>query len=202
MPTGRSRSRRTDAGARRRAEAPRRARAAGARAVPVRPAKRPYPKTVLRRTELERLIDLVDRAWAGYAWHGPSVLEALSGVTAADAEARPVANAHTIGELVLHMARWKRAVATRLGGRPDVPTDAENFPPFRARDWRRALAELRHAHAAVRAAIARLEPERFEVPAVPGGTAGFLQAHGIVHHDLWHAGQILVLRRALESRGR
>lgn len=184
---------------------PARGTARGARArvtSPARPVKRPYPKRALRRTELERLVDLVDRAWAGYTWHGPSVLEALDGVTAAEAEARPVARSHTIGELVLHMARWKRAVATRLGGRPDSPTDAENFPEFRARDWRRALAELRRAHGAVRDAIARLTPERFEEPAVPGGTACFLQAHGIVHHDLWHAGQILVLRRALVSRGR
>lgn len=157
---------------------------------------------MLRRTELERLVDLVDRAWAGHAWHGPGVLEALEGVTAADAAARPVAKSHTIGELVLHMARWKRAVATRLGGRPDSPSDAENFPAFRSRDWRRALAELRRAHAAVRAAITRLPEARLEEPAVPGGTACFLQAHGIVHHDLWHAGQILTLRRALESRGR
>lgn len=148
------------------------------------------------------MVDLVDRAWAGYAWHGPSVLEALEGVTAADAEARPVPGAHTIGELVLHMARWKRAVAARLGGRPDAPSDAENFPEFRARDWKRALGELRRAHAAVRVAIARLAPERLEEPAVSGGTACFLQAHGIVHHDLWHAGQILVLRRALAARAR
>ena len=130
------------------------------------------------------------------------MLEALEGITAADAAARPVARAHTIGELVLHMARWKRAVASRLGGRPDVPSDAENFPDFRARDWKKAVTELRRAHAALRAAIARLGPERLEEPAVPGGTACFLQAHGIVHHDLWHAGQILVLKRALASRGR
>jgi uncharacterized damage-inducible protein DinB len=188
MPTARSRSRPTDARVR--------------RASPARPARRPYPKRALRRTELERLIDLVDRAWAGYAWHGSSVLEALDGVTAADAAARPIERSHTIGELVLHMARWKRAVATRLGGQPDAPGEAENFPEFRAREWRSALAGLRRAHEAVRAAISRLAPERLEEPAVPGGTACFLQAHGIVHHDLWHAGQILVLRRALESRGR
>lgn len=174
-------------------------------------ARSPSPRTRRKRrvrsrptarTEIARLLDLLDRAWEGPSWHGPSVRESLAGVSAAAAAARPVATAHTIGELVLHMATWKRAVARRLGGRPYVPPDAENFPPFAARDWRRAVATLRREHGRLRVALARLSPPALAKPAVPGSSFAYLQAHGAIHHDLWHAGQIVVLRRALERSAR
>jgi uncharacterized damage-inducible protein DinB len=168
------------------------ARAAGA-------ARRSPAAPPAANAELTRLLDLLDRAWEGPSWHGASVREALDGVTAAAAAARPIAAAHTIGELVLHMAAWKRAVARRLGGTPYSPSDAENFPAFRAGDWTRARAALRREHAALRAAVKRVTPERLPAPAAPGSSLVYLQAHGIIHHDLWHAGQILVLRRAIES---
>jgi uncharacterized damage-inducible protein DinB len=145
------------------------------------------------------MLELLDRAWKGPSWHGPSVREALEGVTAAQAAARPIPQAHTIGELVFHMATWKRAVAKRLRGMPYAPDAAENFPPFSEADWERALEALATEHRALRAAVARLTPARWTQPAVKGGSHSYLQAHGMVHHDLWHAGQIMVLRRALEG---
>ena len=145
------------------------------------------------------MVELLDRAWKGPAWHGPAVLEALEGVTAAQAAARPIAHAHSIGELVLHMATWKRAVASRLRGVAYAPDAAENFPEFREADWERAQEKLATEHRALRAAVSRLTPARLTQPAVEGGSFCYLQAHGMVHHDLWHAGQIMVLRRALEG---
>ncbi|MEO5617860.1 MAG: DinB family protein, partial [Candidatus Eisenbacteria bacterium] len=130
-----------------------------------RPAKVSLPAAASRRiraprtagdTEIGRLIILLERAWEGPSWHGPSVLEAVAGVSAAEAAARPIGASHSIGELVLHMATWKRAVTHRLGGRPYAPGDAENFPPFRAGDWTRARTTLRREHAALRAAFRRL----------------------------------------------
>lgn len=160
--------------------------------------KGPRPAVRGPETEIARLVDLLDRSWSGPAWHGPSVLESLAGVTAVEAERRPIAASHSIGELVLHMATWKRAVAMRLSGRPYSPSEAENFPPFSARSWRAAQAALRREHARLRRAFVKLRPARLAQPAVPGGSPVYLQAHGAVQHDLWHAGQILVLRRALE----
>ncbi|HTO89568.1 MAG TPA: DinB family protein [Candidatus Sulfotelmatobacter sp.] len=176
--------------------------AARASARKPRPAIRRDRRPAPPRTEVRRLLDLFDRAWSGPAWHGPAVEEALAGVTAAEAAARPVPRAHTIGELVLHMATWKRAVASRLRGVPCAPSDRENFPPFEARDWKRARARLAAEHRSLRAAILELEPAGLAQPAVPGGSPRYLQAHGIAQHDLWHAGQIMILRRALERSRR
>jgi uncharacterized damage-inducible protein DinB len=152
--------------------------------------------------ELPRLRELLERSFRGPAWHGPSVRESLEGVTASMAAARPPGTMHSIGELVLHMATWKKAVALRIAGQPYAPSNQENFPPFEARDWKRALATLRRQQAHLRRALGDLRQDRLAEPAVPGGSPVFIQAHGAIHHDLWHAGQILVLRRRLEAEGR
>ena len=79
--------------------------------------------------EATRIADQLRRAFDGEAWHGDSLLEILEGVTAAQAAARPIASAHTIWELVLHIAAWDGAALRRLGGAAVELADAENFPP-------------------------------------------------------------------------
>jgi uncharacterized damage-inducible protein DinB len=189
--------------ARKKTAAARPKRAAAKRSAPrrsaVAPKRRPSAPAEAGG-ELTRLLDLLDRAWRGSAWHGPSVEEALKGVSPSHAAARPIPEAHTIGELVLHMATWKRAVRMRLDGQPYSPSDEENFPPFSAGDWAEALGALEREHEALREAFQRITTARLMQPAVPNGSLVYLQAHGVVHHDLWHAGQILVLRRAIEGR--
>ena len=67
-------------------------------------------------TEIERILDQLKRAYEGDAWHGPSVREALAGVTAQQAHARPLTNAHSIWELVHHIAVWENVGRRRLEG--------------------------------------------------------------------------------------
>src|ERR1700688_996474 len=93
-----------------------------------------------------RIADQLRRAFEGEAWHGDSLFEILTGVTAARAAARPVANAHSIWELVLHVAAWDSAVLRRFDGGAVELSDAENFP--RVTDgseaaWGRGLGEGR-----------------------------------------------------------
>src|SRR6266481_4765639 len=98
------------------------------------------------RSEPTRIADQLSRAFAGDAWHGDSVFEILQGVTAAQAAARPIKNAHTIWELVLHIAAWDNAVLQRLGGVAVELSDAENFPTITDASetaWRNALAHIR-----------------------------------------------------------
>ena len=67
-------------------------------------------------TEIERILDQLKRAFEGNAWHGPSIREALEGVTAEQAQARPLGNAHSIWELVQHIAVWEDVGRRRLTG--------------------------------------------------------------------------------------
>ena len=71
-------------------------------------------------TEVERISEQIRRAFEGKAWHGPSVLELLADVRADRAAARPIAGAHTICELVHHIAAWEDMVGRVSQGRGDA----------------------------------------------------------------------------------
>jgi hypothetical protein len=95
-------------------------------------------------SEVERIQDQLERAFTAEAWHGPSLLELLADVDAAKAAARPIAGAHSIWELVLHIAAWDKAVASRLGGSRGEVSAEENFPAVNdtgEASWQR---QLRH----------------------------------------------------------
>src|SRR5881396_2117233 len=81
--------------------------------------------------EVERILDQLKRAYEGNAWHGPSVKEVLNGVTAAQAHARPLQKAHSIYELVRHIAVWEDVGRRRLQGDPAevVVSSPEDWPP-------------------------------------------------------------------------
>jgi len=152
-------------------------------------------------TEATRIADQLRRAFGGEAWHGDSVFEILDGVTAAQAAAHPIKNAHSIWELVLHIAAWDGAVLRRLGGVAVELSDAENFP--RVTDasgaaWRAALARVRRVHEELVAAVATL-PESRLYEMVPGKEGAhytfYYMLHGVAQHELYHAGQIALLKK-------
>jgi uncharacterized damage-inducible protein DinB len=151
-------------------------------------------------SESARIADQLRRAFDGEAWHGEALFEILEGVTAAQAAARPIQNAHSIWELVLHIAAWDGAVLRRLGGAEVELSDAENFPVVTDTSdaaWRAALALARHAHHDLIAAVSLLPESRLE-EMVPGKEAHhnfYYMLHGVVQHELYHAGQIALLKK-------
>jgi uncharacterized damage-inducible protein DinB len=153
------------------------------------------------QSESARIADQLRRAFEGEAWHGDSVFEILEGVTAARAAARPIAGAHTIWELVLHIAAWDGAVLRRMGGIAVTLSDAENFPPVTDASeaaWRTALAQVRKVHEELIAAVAALPDSRLydQVPGKEGTHYTFYyMLHGVVQHELYHAGQIALLKK-------
>ncbi len=153
------------------------------------------------RSDASRIADQLRRAFDGDAWHGDSLFEILEGVTAAQAAAHPIAGAHSIWELVLHIAAWDGAVLRRLGGVAVELSDAENFP--RVTDageaaWRSARAQVRRVHEELVAAVAGLANSRLYemVPGKQGAHYTFyFMLHGVAQHELYHAGQIALLKK-------
>jgi uncharacterized damage-inducible protein DinB len=155
-------------------------------------------------TEIERLIELLERVHGGDAWHGPSVKDALAGVTAHVARARPVGGGHSIWEIALHVDAWRREVTARLHGKaPSLPEPAD-WPAVPADDasWDRVGVLLDSSHAALVAAVRQLSPDQLESrvgddrdPGLGAGVTVAVMLHGIVHHDAYHAGQIALLKR-------
>jgi uncharacterized damage-inducible protein DinB len=152
--------------------------------------------------ETVRLADQIRRAFDGDAWHGDSVLELLDGVNAKMAAAHPIKNAHSIWELVLHIAAWDGAVLKRTGGAAVELRDKQNFPPVKDTSevaWRKAIEHAKHTHNELVQAVAAFPDSRLQEP-VPGKTEGyynfFYMFSGIVQHELYHAGQIALLKKA------
>jgi uncharacterized damage-inducible protein DinB len=150
--------------------------------------------------ETARIADQLKRAFAGDAWHGPALMEILAGVDAANASARPIATAHTIWELTLHITAWDGVILRRIAGKAASPTDEENFPTVKDSSgiaWRATLAELQRRHQELLGVISEMPDSRLSEQ-VPGKDYDFyFLLHGTVQHTLYHAGQIVLLKRAL-----
>jgi uncharacterized damage-inducible protein DinB len=150
----------------------------------------------MRETEL--IADLMKRTFAGGAWYGPSLMEALEGVTAEQAAARRIENAHTIWEIVVHLTGWKRVVRCRLAGESILPTAEEDWPRVESTTreaWLATLEALKQAHAELERAVfaaadARL-PERVEAKDYDVRT----MLYGLGQHDVYHAGQVSLLKK-------
>ena len=163
----------------------------------------PEEGRVTRNVELERLELQLKRAFEGEAWHGPSVLEALKDVTPDAASAHPVAGAHSVWELVLHLAATYGLVLRRLGGEAAQLTPEEDWPavpPPTPSSWQDAVRSLQDLNGQVRRAATAFDPARLDEP-LPAGVpyTAYTQFIGITQHDLYHAGQIVLLRKALRD---
>jgi len=155
-------------------------------------------------TEAAGIADQLHRAFYGSAWHGPAVLELLEDVDAQTAAAKPLSDVHSIWELVLHITVWDGAALQRLAGKKCQPTGTANFPLVaKAAEaaWRKAVANTRRTHDLLVKTVAGLPDERLR-DRVPGKRYDFYHMlHGIAQHELYHAGQIAILRKACGSGG-
>jgi uncharacterized damage-inducible protein DinB len=153
-------------------------------------------------TEVERIVDQLNRAFAGDAWHGPAVETILEGLTAEQAASRPFEGAHSIWEIVLHIAAWQQAGRSRLlGARAQLSGD-EDWPRVSNTDekaWAETRAVLRQSYEQLREAIFGLDESRLDQPIIAGLSTVYVTLHGIVQHTLYHAGQIAILRKATET---
>jgi uncharacterized damage-inducible protein DinB len=148
--------------------------------------------------EVKRIQDQLKRAFESGAWHGPAVMEVLKGVTAEQAAARPIPNAHSIWEIALHIAAWAGAMKSRLEGKwMDEPAEGD-WP--RVEDtspaaWEKTLKLLKTRHAGLQQAISKLTDKKLDKPIAKGKSTFYSSLHGIIQHDLYHAGQMAVLKK-------
>ena len=153
-------------------------------------------------TEVERIEDQLRRAIGGDAWHGPSVKEVLTDVTAQQATTKPVQGAHSIWELLFHMGAWEGVALQRLKGDKTPLPDDKNWPtgnPSGDPEWNAAWTSFEKQNQQLRKAILQLTDDQLEGQ-VPGTDHSFYHLlHGVVQHDLYHAGQIVLLKKAMQT---
>lgn len=151
-------------------------------------------------TELQRIVDQLNRAYYREAWHGPTITEVLEGITPEQAAARPIGQAHSIWEIVLHMTAWKEAVRKRALGQIIDLSPTEDWPAVVETGkaaWLATLDNLKTAHEALVTAVEGLTEQQFLE--IPSGrkTNAYFQVSGILQHDAYHAGQIVMLKKML-----
>ena len=146
---------------------------------------------------------MLKRIQNGEAWHGPSAAELLDTVTPEEAAAAPVPGGHSIWVLVRHIAAWRRAVASALGGGAIQELPAEvNFPQVTAvtnEAWQAAKDELEQSSVELQAAIAKLSDDDLNQP-TPGQKFPLAGSVAVVlQHDTYHLGQIALLKKLVRE---
>ncbi|MCA1559131.1 MAG: DinB family protein [Acidobacteria bacterium] len=157
--------------------------------------------------EIERLVDQLEREHDGDPWHGSPLRGILHGVTAEQAATMVIPGAHTIWELVLHITAWKGEVRRRLIGAPAAEPLEGDWPAVGATTterWMQALERLEQTHGTLVSAVREMEESRLYAASTDtrdrptgSGVSYYVLLHGIVQHDVYHSGQIALLKKGL-----
>ena len=152
-------------------------------------------------TELDRIDEQLRLSFEGDAWHGPAVLHVLDGVGAEAASAHPIATAHSVWEVVLHLGGTYSLVLRRLQGDGRQLTPEEDWPAIAsttADSWRETVRALHGLNEELRRAVRGFSADRLDAPLVAEVRyAAYTQFIGVTQHNLYHAGQVALLKRAL-----
>lgn len=160
------------------------------------------------KPEMAVILSMIDQAFDHKSWHGTNLKGSIRGLSAADAAWRPGRGRHNIWEIVVHAAYWKYVVRRRLRSekRGSFPLKGSNWirrpsgPKPSEDEWKSDLALLSEMHQSLREAVAGLNPAGLHY-APPGSQVSNLALiTGIASHDLYHAGQIQLLKRLRGSR--
>jgi uncharacterized damage-inducible protein DinB len=152
------------------------------------------------------LLTVIDQAFDHKSWHGTNLSGSIRGLSAPDVVWRPSVNGHNIWEIVVHTAYWKYVVLRRLlnEARGSFPLKGSNWferpgVGVDEKAWKSDVALLRQTHERLRDAIASLNSSELEYKPAASKVSNLDLITGIASHDLYHAGQIQLLKR-LQSR--
>ena len=142
---------------------------------------------------IKNIYKLVERVYDGKSWHGPCIKEVLKDLDDTTAK-KKLGNSHSILQLVLHMVAWRTFVTRRLLGDSTFElTDAQNFP--QETNWASALGVLEKSQQELKKAIATLEANQLHEIVADRKYDFFILLHGIIHHDIYHIGQIQLIKK-------
>jgi hypothetical protein len=161
--------------------------------------KRQSPEVLL-------LLAILDQAYNRRSWHGANLRGSIRGLSVAQATWRPAEKRHNIWELVVHAAYWKYAVWRRLsrGARGSFPLQGSNWfsRPLVAddREWRNDVALLDSMHRSLREAMAGLSKTELGRSQTGSAVSNFALISGVAAHDIYHAGQIQLLKALMKDQ--
>jgi len=150
---------------------------------------------------IAQLLSIMDAAYDRKSWHGTNLRGSIRGLTPERAAWRPAPDRHNIWELIVHAAYWKYIGLRRLtsGVRGTFPLKGSNWMArpheMHAKALKADIALLEQMHRALRDAVADLSPRDLAVTPPGSSVSNFALLSGVAAHDLYHAGQIQLLKR-------
>jgi uncharacterized damage-inducible protein DinB len=152
-------------------------------------------------SKLTQLLFLIDTSYDRVSWHGTNLRGSIRGISPRQAAWRPGRGRHNIWEIVVHAAYWKYVAWRRLtsASRGSFPLEGSNWfaRPLQsaATAWRADVALLEQTHRQLRGAVADLNPRDLDRAPARGKTTKRALVTGVAAHDVYHAGQIQLLKR-------
>jgi uncharacterized damage-inducible protein DinB len=147
-------------------------------------------------SEVKNILKLLNKTFEKNAWHGPTVLEVIAQVKTENTPKR-LPNTHSIIELVNHMTSWRIFTVKKILGDAEFEVkEGMNFPL--SDDWEKAKADLNQSQQDLIKAIENFPDEKLSelVPHASNKYTFYTLLHGIIHHDLYHIGQIMLINKA------
>jgi uncharacterized damage-inducible protein DinB len=148
---------------------------------------------------IERILDQLNRAWGGPSWTGVDIRPLLDGLTDEQARAHPLPGVHSIIELVAHMTATMDLVTYRLPGNPKELTSEEDWRDVSQLRWTDAIEEMENAESRLSDAIARLSVDDLDRIVAGRDYTTYVMLHGVIEHNLYHSGQVSILKKVLLS---
>jgi hypothetical protein len=157
-----------------------------------------------RQSRLRELLSLVDESYSAKAWHGPNLRGSIRGVTFREASRRPAPGRHNIWEIVVHCAYWKYIVRRRILGekKGSFPLEGSNWFPrpeeLTESAWKRDVALLHQCHQSMVMALRTLSAGSLGKKPTKSNVSNAAIVRGIASHDVYHAGQIQLIKRLFQ----
>ena len=156
----------------------------------------------MKNTELSRIINMLQNAYNGAAWHGASIMEILEKITAEQAF-QPSEHIHRICELVQHIIAWRVFAIHRLEGDSSYEvSQSENWKTFKNHNkttWEEILVDLAKSQKKIISALEKISDERLHDEVEGKAYDYYTLVHGVIQHDLYHLGEIALLAHEIET---
>ena len=152
--------------------------------------------------EIERIKDQLQRAFNNEPWSGPSVMEVLKDIVPEKAASKPIPSAHSIWEILEHVNTDIENVIGRLRGDFTPLTDEMDWPKITdtsEKSWNKLVSRFNKNHEELLSEISKLSPDILDKPIKEGLSTYYVTLHGVVQHNLYHLGQISLLKKGYFS---
>ncbi len=155
-------------------------------------------KQIMKNHEIQNIQQLFHSSFHGPAWHGPSAQQVLEEISSQDA-LKSVGDGHNIAELVYHMIAWRNFLINKLKGHQDYDvSDEENFQKFESlstQEWESLKMKLEKSQSEILELLSKVDDAILVQKVGMRDYNLYNLMHGVIHHDLYHLGQIILIKK-------